>query len=497
VTTNNWHPKLGDKFFHPKLSSSHLRKSLGITGLFSSGYGNVGSSIYYGLGLVALAALGLTPIALMIAGLIFVANSLSYAEGGAMIPEGGGSASFARHAFSDLIGFIAGWALMLTYVVTMAISAFTIPPYLAHFWPILKEPLYCTLGSIIIVALLMLVNIAGIRESSRLNIVFIVIDIATQVSLVVMGVIFILWVNPEVLVQNMFGPGNVPNFQGFIMGIALAALCFTGVETISQLAEETKRPGIRIPRAYFLLIFVVLLLFAGISVVALATMTPHVLGDPINGWAKDPIAGIAANMPNPVVRDIFEPLVALLAASILLTGTNAGLIGISRLSFNMSRNNLIPPSLARVHSRFRTPYISIIFFCIIVVILLIPGFFNPIFFVDLSGLYVFGSLLGFSLAHASIIGLRIFQPDKPRPFMIKGNISIGRRKIPLVAVFGLLATFSIWILIIVTQPFSRWVGFTWMIAGFLLFYLFRRYRHLPFLAKLDRSGKSQGQTPSA
>ncbi len=495
---NNWRPKLGNKLFRPRLFSSHLRKSLGITGLFSSGYGNVGSSIYYGLGLVALAALGLTPIALMIAGLIFVANSLSYAEGGAMIPEGGGSASFARHAFSDLTGFVAGWALMLTYVVTMAISAFTIPPYLAHFWPILKEPFYCTLGSIIIVAFLMLVNIAGIRESSRLNIIFIVIDIATQVSLVVMGIIFILWANPQVLVQNMFGPGNVPNFEGFIMGVALAALCFTGVETISQLAEETKRPGIRIPRAYFLLIFVVLLLFAGISVVALATMTPHVLGDPINGWAKDPIAGIAANMPNQLVRDIFEPLVALLAASILLTGTNAGLIGISRLSFNMSRNNLIPPSLARVHSRFRTPYVSIIFFCVIVVILLIPGFFNPLFFVDLSGLYVFGSLLGFSLAHASIIGLRIFQPFKPRPFMIRGNISLGIRKIPLIAVFGLLATLSIWILIVITQPFSRWVGFTWMIAGFLLFYLFRRYRHLPFLSKLgDKVGKSSEQPPSA
>src|SRR4030065_1299159 len=107
-------PKRGDKFFRPRLLSGfHLKRVLTIPGLFSAGYGDVGSSIYYGLGLIAIVALGATPIVLGIAGLIYVFNALTYAEGGAMIPEAGGSASFARHGFNNLVGFIAGWAFMV------------------------------------------------------------------------------------------------------------------------------------------------------------------------------------------------------------------------------------------------------------------------------------------------------------------------------------------------------------------------------------------------
>jgi len=126
--------KPGDRVFRPRrIKPFHLKRVLGIPGLFSAGYGDVGSSIYYALGIVAVVALGATPIALAVAGIIYIFNALTYAEGGAMIPEAGGSSSFARHAFNDLIGFISGWALMLSYIVTMAISAYTIPPYLAYF----------------------------------------------------------------------------------------------------------------------------------------------------------------------------------------------------------------------------------------------------------------------------------------------------------------------------------------------------------------------------
>jgi APA family basic amino acid/polyamine antiporter len=479
---HNWKPKLGDKIYRPKrVLSHHLKRTLGIPGLFSAGYGDVGSSIYYGLGVVALAALGFTPIALGIAGLIYVSNALSYAEGGAMITEAGGSASFARHAFNDLIGFISGWALMLSYVVTMALSAYTIPPYLGYFWPILKEPFYSTICSMGIIFLLMMVNIIGVRESSRLNIFFIFVDVATQISLIILGGIFILSMNPGVLAEHMFGQGNIPTTEGFILGIALAALCFTGVETVSQLAEETRRPAIRIPRAYIWMIIVVLILFAGISIVALSAMTPQILGDPVNGWARDPIAGIAANIPNPTVQTIFKPLVAVLAASILLTATNAGLMGISRLAFNMSRHHQLPSGLASIHSKFRTPYIAIIFFCIIVFLLLTPGFYKPAFFVDLGGLYVFGSLLCFAFAHISILALRIKKPDLQRPFKLGLNIKIGKWRLPVTAIFGMLATVSIWVLIISTQAFSRWIGLIWMLFGFIIYALFRWREKLPLI----------------
>ena len=458
--------KPGDKVYRPRrVKRFHLRRVLGVPALFSAGYGDVGSSIYYALGIVAIVALGATPIALAAAGLVYVLNALTYAEGGASIPEAGGSASFARHGINDFVGFIAGWALMLSYIVTMAISAYTIPPYLAHFWPVLDNPQVDSAVAMGIIGFLMLINVLGVRESSRVNIIFITIDILTQITLVVLGAILILAVDPGVLFTHMFGEGNWPSTQNLVLGIATAALCFTGVETVSQLAEETKQPAERIPRAYVLMIVAVLVLFAGISIVALSSMTPQLLGDPVNGWARDPVAGIAAHLPSETLQDIFAPLVAVLAASILLTAANAGLLGISRLAFNLSSHKQLPSVFGTVHKRFRTPSFSIIFFCGLSILLLIPGFSNARFFEQLGSLYVFGSLLCFALAHLAIISLRIKKPDLARPFKLRGNIRFRDKEIPVTAVLGLLATLIIWGVVIVYQPFSRWAGIIWMVLG--------------------------------
>ena len=476
----DWQPKPGDRVFRPRrIKRYRLRRILGVPALFSAGYGDVGSSIYYALGVVALVALGATPIALAIAGVIYIFNALTYAEGGAMIPEAGGSASFARHGFNDLVGFIAGWGLMLSYIVTMAISAYTIPPYLSHFWPVLKEPVIGTSVSMGLILFLMLVNVIGVKESSRLNILFIGVDIATQLTLVVLGIILILAVNPGVLLQNMFGNGNWPSTQNLIMGIALAALCFTGVETVSQLAEETRQPAKKVPQAYILMIVVVLVLFAGISMVALSAMTPQLLGDPVNGWARDPVAGIAANLPSETLRDIFAPLVAVLAATILLTATNAGLMGISRLAFNLASHREMPAILGRVHHQFRTPYVTIILFSLISLLVLTPGFFATGFFADLGALYVFGSLLCFALAHAAVLALRVKKPELPRPFKLGWNIRFKGRELPLTTMLGFLSTAIIWMIVVISQPYSRWVGMGWMVAGFIIYYLYRRKEHLP------------------
>ncbi len=469
--------KAGDKVHRPaRIKPFKLRRVLGIPGLFSAGYGDVGSSIYYALGIVAIVALGATPIALGIAGIIYIFNALTYAEGSAAIPEAGGSASFARHGINDTVGFIAGWALMLSYIVTMAISAYTIPPYLAYFWPVLRDSRVDTLVSIGIIFFLMTINILGVRESSRLNILFIVIDIGTQITLVVLGIVLILAVDPGVLKEHIFGAGNWPQPQNLVYGIAIAALCFTGVETVSQLAEETRQPSTRIPRAYILMIIIVLVLFAGISIVALSSMTPQMLGDPVNGWARDPVAGIAANLPSETLRHVFAPLVAILAATILLTATNAGLLGISRLAYNLSSHQQLPALFGQVHKRFHTPYFSIAFFCGLSVILLLPGFSNPVFFEQLGALYVFGSLLCFALAHLAIIFLRIRQPRIARPFKIRGNIRIKDRDLPITGILGLLGTFVIWLIVIINQPFSRWAGTGWMLAGLALYLLFRFFR---------------------
>ena len=473
---NGWHRKPGDRIVHPRrIRRFHLKRTLGVFGLFSAGYGDVGSSIYYGLGLVAIVALGATPIVLAIAGLIYVSNALTYAEGGAMIPEAGGSASFARRAFNKATGFTAGWALLLSYVATMAISAYTIPPYLSYFWPVLDRPAIGTAVSIGIIAFLMLINVVGVRESTRINLFFIFIDIGTQIALIVLGAILILRVNPGILVQHMFGAGNWPITQNLIYSIAIAALCFTGVETVSQLGEETRLPARRIPRAYILMIITVLVIFAGISIVALASMTPQVLGDPIHGWARDPVAGIASNLPSATLRSIFAPLVSILAASILLVATNAGLLGISRLTFNLSTHQQFPAGLSKIHPVFRTPYVSIIIFGAIAMALLLPGLHNiGSFFTNLGGLYVFGDLLCFAFAHFSILTLRVKEPDLARPFKLGWNIHVADRQLPVTSIFGFLATLTIWIIVIVTQPYGRWAGITWMAIGLVIFFFFER-----------------------
>jgi len=466
-----WQPKPGDRIVRrPRITHYRLRRVLGVPALFSAAYGNVGSSIYYALGIVALVAMGAAPVALAIAGILFIFTALTYAEGTAMLPEAGGSASFARHGFNDLVGFISGWALMLSYIVTISISAYTISPYLGHFWAPLKDsPVVGTAISMIIIVFLMIINVIGVKESSRVNILATVLDLATQLSIIILGFLLIFTVSK--LVDNMFGAGNWPpswsqltggiqdhwpNIGALVFGIAIASLAFTGVETVSQMAEETRHPQVRAPRALVLMTIAVLVMFAGISLVALSTMTPQELGDPVAGWARDPVAGIAANLPSGVLQPIYMPLVAVLAATILLIATNAGLLGISRLAFSLGTHRQMPAALSQVHGRFRTPYISIILFCLVALLILIPGFFTSGFF---------------------------------RPFKLGLNIKIKGRELPLTAMVGLVATLAIWIIVIVTRHYSRNVGFGWMFVGLLAYYFYRKRANLPLTGAVPASGR--------
>ncbi len=502
----SWRKKPGDQFVRPRrIKPFRLRRVLGIPGLFSIGYGDVGSSIYYALGVIAMVALGATPIALGIAGLIYIFNALTYAEGLSMLPQGGGSNSYARRAFNDLAGFGSGWVLMLTYVVTVAIAAFTIPPYLSHFWPVLGHPLPGTLTSMGIIMFLMLINVLGIGEWSGLNILIVTVDIVAQVTLIVLGVLLIFVPNPGLLIQHMFGAGNWPTAGNLVFGIAVAALCFTGVESIAQHSEETRRPERKTLQTYILMVVTVLVLFAGISLVALTAVTPQVLGDPVNGWARDPVAGIAnaiSSAMNPeqiasgiqsasardfVVRlltgfrDLLPSLVAVLATVVLLMATNTGILGISRLTYRLSRAKQLPASLSRIHHRFRTPYLAVLLFSSVSILLLIPGVMGGALFSDLAALYVFGSLLVFASAHASILRLRMTSPDMERPFKVPLNIKVGGHELPVTAIAGLLFTAIVWCVVVITQPYSWWIGVAWLAAGFALYYLYRKSQRFSLL----------------
>ncbi len=483
---DNYRPKPGDRIFRPRrIKRDRLRRVLGIPALFSAGYGNVGSSIYYALGIVAVIALGATPVALGIAGILFIFTALTYAEGTAMLPEAGGSSSFARHGFNDIAGFIAGWALMLSYIVTISISAYTIPPYLGFFFePFKASPLLGTATSIGIVFFLMTINVIGIKETSLMNIGAAILDITTQVALVVIG--FILLFDPVVLFNRMID--NWPSAENLVFGIALASIAYTGIETMSQMAEETRKPEKKVPRALVMMIVAVLVIFAGISLVSLSAMTPQELA---SEWARDPVAGIAAHIPITLISDVLKPLIAVLAGSILLIATNAGLIGISRLAFSLGTHKLQPSALSKVHPRFKTPYISIILFSLVAIAILIPGFFSANVFASMGALYAFGSLLAFMFAHAAILSMRVRKPDMERPFKLGWNIRIFGRELPITAIIGLVSTFGIWVIILITQPYCRSVGLIWMAIGLIVYCLYRWKSHLP-LTHLPKEPKEGG-----
>ena len=150
-----------------------MERVLGTPALFATAYGNVGSSIYYALGLTAVFALGLTPLVFLVAGIVFAATAATYAEGTVRYPEAGGSSSFARHAFNELVSFGAAWAQMLVYIVTIATSAFFVPHYLSIFWePLNTNPWDIVGGALVIVVLVALNTSAsrrprGCRSASR------------------------------------------------------------------------------------------------------------------------------------------------------------------------------------------------------------------------------------------------------------------------------------------------------------------------------------------
>jgi APA family basic amino acid/polyamine antiporter len=211
-----------------------LERALGAPALFATAYGNIGSSIYYALGLTAFYALGLTPLIFVVAGVVFAATAATYAEGTARFPEAGGSASFARHSFDELVSFVAGWAQMLVYVVTVAVSAFFVPHYLSIFWePLNTNPWDIVVGAIVIVLLVGL-NVVGVQEAAKLSITLAVLDFATQLLLVVVG--FALVFSPETLVENVHW-GVAPTWSSLAIAIPVAMLAYTGVETVSNLAE--------------------------------------------------------------------------------------------------------------------------------------------------------------------------------------------------------------------------------------------------------------------
>jgi len=455
--------------------------------MFATAYGNVGSSIYYALGLVAAHALGLTPLVFVFAGGLFALTAKTYAEGASMFPEAGGSSSFARHAFNDVVSFFAGWALSLDYILTIAISAFFVPHYLSAFPGLgaLKHNPDDIFGGLVVVVLLAWLNIRGLGESAKLNLVLAVLDLSTQILLVAVGSVLVL--NPSLLVHQV-QLGIAPTWKELIFAVSLAMLAYTGIETVANMAEEAKDPGKQVPKAVNLVVLAVLAVYAGISVVALSALPVIHHGVGYNpelkqtfttpGYAtalghffeNDPVLGVISRLGlHGAVLKGAEYYVGILAATILFIATNAGMIGISRLSWSLSEHRQLPRIFSRLHPRYRTPWFTLIFFSALASTLIIYGNTSV-----LGNLYSFGAMLSFTTAHAAIIALRVKEPDRERPYACPWGVRIRGYEIPMTAVIGGIGTAGAWVAVTVLHGEARVVGVPWMVLGMAGYFYYRK-----------------------
>ena len=480
-----------------RLSEHGLRRSVGVPGLFATAYGNVGSSIYYALGLVAAHALGLTPLVFLFAGGLFALIAKTYAEGAAMFPEAGGSSSFARHAFNEVVSFFAGWALSLDYILTIAISAFFVPHYLSAFPGLhsLNHNPGDIVGGLIVLVALASLNIRGLGESAKLNFILAITDLSTQVLLVIVGSVLVL--NPSLLIHQV-NLGTAPTWHELIFALSLAMLAYTGIETVSNMAEEARDPGREVPKAINLVVLAVLGVYLGISFIALSALPVEsvhghyqtLLGvEGSGGFQNDPVLGIVSRLGlHGAVLHIAQYYVGLLAATILFIATNAGMIGISRLSWSLAEHRQLPTVFSRLHSRYRTPWFTIVFFSCLAGLLILYGNTNV-----LGNLYSFGAMLSFTTAAIAVVALRVKDPDRERPYRMPWNVNIRGYSIPLTAVIGGIGTFLTWVAVVIYHSEARVVGIPWMVLG-MCGYLY--YRHRQGLSPLEQYHIARPERPA-
>jgi APA family basic amino acid/polyamine antiporter len=457
--------------------------------LFAVAYGEIASSIYIALGIVAAQALGLTPLVLLLTGALFFVVSLSYAEGTAALPETGGAATFVRRAFNDLAGFVTGWALFLDFLIVMALSALFAPHYVgaAFSSPSLRnDPWDALIGCALIAA------IAGVRLVRRTqlrlgSLAIALLDLLVQGVLVVLGMAFL--VSPDVL-EHGLGFETGQSWTDLAFALPLAMLAYTGLETVSNLAEETREPGRALPRSLFSaigLVVVVTVLIASIGLSAYpAREGQTALGEE---WLEAPLVGIAAafdgSLPS-IVVDLLRIAVGVSGALILIAATTTSMSGITRLTHSLAEHGSLPRELARLERRALVSSESIVIAAALAIGLIVltevAAGGDPAF---LASLYSFGVLIAFTAAQLAVIRLRGREPGLVRPFRARPNVPIRGVSIPLPALVGAPLTATIWVLAMVTHEGARYAGPLWLGAGLVVFVLVRRRQERGLLEHVD------------
>jgi basic amino acid/polyamine antiporter, APA family len=450
-----------------------LHRGLGVPGLFVAVYSAVGFSIYFALGVVADRGLGLTPLIFLAAGLLFVLTTLSYVEGGAMIRERGGSSSFARHAFNELIAFVAGWAILIDYLIVAALAAISVPHYLAPISGHLTEPGWeiAVSGAVIVAAcLLNVLNITG-RGRERPLAILALADIALQLAVIVVGALAVF--HPDRLTDqvDLF---TSPSFRDVVYASVVAMLAYAGIEAASDLAPDIDVEPRDLKRIVSVGAFAVPLVYAGMAAIALMAV-PVVAGPQGpetalgNEFVEAPVLGVVSAYNPGWVSDAMRWVVALVAAPVLFWAVTTAMLGVSRHIYTLAINRQIPSWLGKLNSRHATPHVAIMISGAIAI-----GLVAPTDVKLLAGLYAFGAMLAITIAQLSIIRLRITEPERPRPFRVPLDVSWRGARLPVPALFAALLSGLAFLSVLAYHDTARWVGLGWMTFGLLFYVVYRK-----------------------
>jgi APA family basic amino acid/polyamine antiporter len=468
----------------PQEENSHeLKREIGTWGSFSMGYADVGADIYLVLGVIVLLAGTLSPLAFAIAAVVYVSTGLCYAELSTRYPVAGGGHFFSLKAFGPFHGFVAGWGLMLSYTVDIALFALATVGYLqvvvAPFFSTfsLIQPPYYAEVSLVLVVLLLVLNLIGIKYSSKLNELIVAIDLVTVTLFLVFGLPSIIasgalvsWLYgiPAALASGSLG--GTANFSTFTLALSLATVSYIGIESISQAAEETKNPARVIPKATKAAIFAVVAVAITFSILAVTLAPGEVSGDP-----SSPAYTLAKNLP--VIGPYFAIWVGVMGTLVCYVSTNTGVIGVSRVTFSMSRLNLLPKGFNRISAKFRTPYLTLTVFTAVACLLLAAGVELTTFQIIplIASVYNFGALIAYFYVNAAAIALRFKDPAQ-KGWKMPLNVTIRRGGVPyqvsLIPFIGIAFTAVIWVILVASNPDGRIAGAAWFaigIAGYLIY----------------------------
>ncbi len=473
--------------------AAHLKREISLLGSFSMGFADVGADVFVAIGLVATYAAGFSPLAFLLASICYITTGLVYSELTTLYPYAGGAQIYGMRAKGDLIGFLAGWAIMLDYVLDIGLFSIASAGYLSFLLPQVSSEINLFsfkvnsigLTAFLIVISLIIINILGIRESSLLNQMLVVSTLAIEVIVLFLGFLFVFNLEKFIVNFSQFGsPFKHPEvfYVGFsdlktenmVYGVTLAMSSFIGIESIAQAAEETKNPARHIPKAFK----------SSIVAVVFFTLSFSILGLGVLGWkglskaVYNPIAQITVMVPG--LGWFLSKIVALVAFAICIVSTNTGVIGVSRVTYSMSKYSLFPSWFSKLHRVRATPVRSIIIFGFIGGLL---AFIGKIEFV--ASLYNYGAILSYVFVNFSHIALRKIDREAYKPWKTPLNVRLGDREISITALMGLTSTLTMFTLILMYHPDGRLLGTCWMAVGTLVYILLRKHLGLPVTGRFS------------